>query len=178
MVDDEGRIVDAAVTDGPEETREARTSFLAPLPDVRMTWPPLIPPPAFPEPLPLQRLSEMKVFSPTDPDEEGEHMTDVETPGPMENTSEPSLSTQVSLRVTIDMDPNSQLYIYHLRLKPLEFSSCAHACMHSVPIDPIRRRGDVAAGERSPSPVPTVSRPVRVESPFFGSCLNSDHSGG
>ena len=27
LVDDEGRIVDAAVTDGPEETREARTSF-------------------------------------------------------------------------------------------------------------------------------------------------------
>ena len=45
-------------------------------------------------------------------------MTDVETPGPMENASEPSLSTQVPLRVTIDVDPNSQLYIYHLRLKP------------------------------------------------------------
>ena len=31
LVDDEGRRVDAAVTDGPEETREARTSFLTPL---------------------------------------------------------------------------------------------------------------------------------------------------
>ena len=59
-----------------------------------------------------------------------------------------------------------------------EFSSCVHACMRSVPIDPIRRRGDVAAGERSPSPVPTVSRPTRVESPPFGSCLNSDRFGG
>ena len=57
----------------------------------------------------------MQVSSPTDLDKEGEHMTDVETPGPMENTSELLLSTQVSLRVTIDMDPNSQLYIYHLR---------------------------------------------------------------
>ena len=44
-------------------------------------------------------------------------MTDVETPGPVESASEPSPSTQVSLRVTIDMDPISQLYIYHLRLK-------------------------------------------------------------
>ena len=51
LIDDEGRIVDAAVTDGPEEIREARTSFLAPLPHVRMTWPRFIPPPAFPEPL-------------------------------------------------------------------------------------------------------------------------------
>ena len=59
-----------------------------------------------------------------------------------------------------------------------DFSSCVHACMRSVPIDPIKRRDDVAAGERSPSPVPTVSRPVRVESPLFDSCLNSDHFGG
>ena len=59
-----------------------------------------------------------------------------------------------------------------------EFSSCVHARMRSVPIDLIRRGGDVVAGERSPSPVPTVSRPVRVESPFFGSCLNSDRFGG
>ena len=71
LIDDEGRVVDAAVTDGPEETREARTSFLTPLPQVRMTWSPLIPPPAFPEPLPLQRLSGMQVSSPTGPDEEG-----------------------------------------------------------------------------------------------------------
>ena len=45
-------------------------------------------------------------------------MTDVEAPGPMESASESSPSTQVTLRVTIDMDPNAQLYIYHLRLKP------------------------------------------------------------
>ena len=82
LVDDEGQIVDAAVTDGPEETREARMSFLTPLSQVRMMWPPLIPPPAFPEPLPLQRLSGMQVSPPTDPDEEGEHMTDVENPVP------------------------------------------------------------------------------------------------
>ena len=40
LVDDEGRIVDAAVTDGPEETREARTSFPTPLHRGRVTWPP------------------------------------------------------------------------------------------------------------------------------------------
>ena len=118
LVDDEGRIVDAAVIDGPEETREARTSFLTPLHHGGMTWSPLAPPPVFPEPLPLQRLSGMQVSSPTDPDEEREHMTDVETSGPVENASEPSPSTQVTMRVTVDMNPNAQLYIYHLRLKP------------------------------------------------------------
>ena len=61
----------------------------------------------------------MQVSPSTGPDEEGEHMTDVESPTPMEDASAPSLSTQVSLRMTIDMDPNSQLYIYHLRLRPL-----------------------------------------------------------
>ena len=64
LVDDEGRRVDAAVTDGPEETREARTSFLTPLHHGGATWPSLLPPPAFPEPLPLERLSEMQVSSP------------------------------------------------------------------------------------------------------------------
>ena len=66
----------------------------------------------------------------------------------------------------------------HRRRVSGELSSYVHACMRSVPIDPIRRRSDVAAGERSPSPVPTVSRPTRVESPPFGSCLNSDRFGG
>ena len=64
LVDDEGRRVDAAVTDGPEETREARTSFLTPLHHGGVTWSSLPPPPAFPEPLPLQRLSGMQVSSP------------------------------------------------------------------------------------------------------------------
>ena len=66
LVDDEDRIVSAAVTDGPEETREARTSFPTPLHHERVTWPSLQPPPAFPEPLPLERLSEMQVSSPPD----------------------------------------------------------------------------------------------------------------
>ena len=67
--------------------------------------------------------------------------------------------------------------VYECRV-PGEFSSCIHACARPVHIDPIKRRGDIAAGERSPSPVPTVSRPTIVESPFFGSCLNSDRFGG
>ena len=50
LVDDEGRIVDAAVTDGPEETREARTSFPTPLHRGGMTWPPLQPPHSAPRP--------------------------------------------------------------------------------------------------------------------------------
>ena len=66
----------------------------------------------------------------------------------------------------------------HRRRVSDELNSYFHACVRSVLIDPIRRRSDVAAGERSPSPVPTVSRPVRVESPLFGSCLNSDRFGG
>ena len=118
LVDDEGRRVDAAVTDGPEETREARTSFLTPLHHGGVTWSSLPPPPAFPEPLPLERLSEMQVSSPPCPDEEKEHLTDGEAPSPMESVSESSSSAQVTLRVTIDMDPNAQLYVYHLRLKP------------------------------------------------------------
>ena len=118
LVDDEDRIVDVAVSDEPEETREARTSFLTPLPRVRMTWPPLIPPPAFPELFPLRRLPVMQVSPPTGPDEEGEHMTDVESPNPMEDASAPSFPIQVPLRVTLDIDPNSQLYICHLRLRP------------------------------------------------------------
>ena len=78
LIDDEGRIVDAAVTDGPEETREVRTSFLTPLHHGGVTWSSLLPPLAFPEPLPLERLSGMQVSSHPCPDEEREHMTDVE----------------------------------------------------------------------------------------------------
>ena len=63
-------------------------------------------------------LSEMQVSSPPCPDEEKEHLTDGEAPSPMESVSESSSSAQVTLRVTIDMDPNAQLYVYHLRLKP------------------------------------------------------------
>ena len=46
----------------------------------------------------------------------------------------------------------------HRRRVSGEFSSCVRAYMRSVPVDPIRRRGDFAAGERSSSPVPTVYR--------------------
>ena len=45
-------------------------------------------------------------------------MTDVESPTSVEDASVSSLPIQVPLRVTIDIDPNSQLYIYHLRLRP------------------------------------------------------------
>ena len=55
--------------------------------------------------------------------------------------------------------------------------SCVHA-FRTYRFNPIRRRGDIAVGERSPSPVLTISRPNRVESLFFGSCLNSDCFGG
>ena len=108
LVDDEGRRVDAAVTDGPEETREARTSFLTPLHHGGVTWSSLPPPPAFPEPLPLERLSGMQVSSPPCPDEEKGHLIDGEAPSPMESVNESSPSTQVTLRVTIDMYPNAQ----------------------------------------------------------------------
>ena len=111
LVDDECRVVDAAMSDGPEETEEARTSFLAPSPQVRMTWPPLIPTPAFPELFPLRRLPVIQVSPSPSPDEDGEHMTDAEDATPMEDVSAPSLSARVSLRVTLDIDPNSQMYI-------------------------------------------------------------------
>ena len=62
----------------------------------------------------------------------------------------------------------------HRRRVSGELSSYVHACVRSVPIDPIRRRSDVAAGERSPSPVPTVSRPTRVESPLELKTLELD----
>ena len=60
----------------------------------------------------------MQVSPSAIPDEEGEHMTDVEGPTLMEDASAPALPTHVSLRVTHDIDPNSQLYLYHLRLRP------------------------------------------------------------
>ena len=60
----------------------------------------------------------MQVSSPPCPDEEKEYLTDGEVPSPMESVNESSPSTQVTLRVTIDMEPNAQLYVYHLRLKP------------------------------------------------------------
>ena len=60
----------------------------------------------------------MQVSSPLDADGEKEHLTDGEAPSPMEGVNESSPSTQVTLRVTIDMEPNAQLYICHLRLRP------------------------------------------------------------
>ena len=64
---------------------------------------------------PLQEAPTAQASPSANPDEEGEHMTDAESPNPVEDLSV-SLS---STRVTLEGGPNAQLYIYHLRLRPL-----------------------------------------------------------
>ena len=108
LVDDEA---DMAVIDGPEEPRGAPTSLSTSPHHENAVWPPLQPPPALPDLLLLERLSEMQVSSPPDVDEEKEHLTDGEAPSPMDGVDKSSPSTQVTLRVTIDMEPNAQLYV-------------------------------------------------------------------
>ena len=72
LVDDEGRVVNAAAFDEPEEIEEARTSFSVPSSRERMMWPPLTPPPAFPELFPLQESPTVQASPSANPDEEGE----------------------------------------------------------------------------------------------------------
>ena len=106
LVDDKGRLVDAAVFDEPEEIEEARTSFSVPSSRERLTWPPLTRPPTVPELFPLQEAPTVQASPSAIPDQ---CLLDLSASLP---------STRESLRVTLDCGPNSQLYIYNLRLRP------------------------------------------------------------